>query len=152
MKDRNQQIVSMLEIKRTARGPVLEVLGNWLVGEAKSLWPRRAGWRFWEKTNVARTWVLVSYHHPAIIVWSWSIWVRFLPSTPTKQALRPWRWLMWKPEHRLRDFTIPWLIRISFHEQFSSTWMLSSEGEQRLRAHCFHDEQESTVATAAVQP
>jgi len=147
MTNDKQKILAMLELKRASRGPVLDVLGLWLTAQARKLWPWHAGLRFWEKTNCARTWVLVSRHHPAILTWSWSVWVALFPRTSARLLFRPWLWLLWNAKYSNRQLVIPWLIRITFHEQFRSDWMLSHEGEARLRAFAFSDEpQEATAA------
>lgn len=131
---RRAQLVATLLFERTAaQGEYCVFLGNALVAEAKSLWPRRAAYRWWSKTNVRRRYTVVAYHHPAQLCWEWFLSVEFGPKGGWR-SLR--RWFGWfRQGNRLTHawFRIPGLIEFSFHRQYSG-WMLSHAGKSRLHA------------------
>ena len=64
-----EEISRMLVIRALHKGPACAPIGEWLVKQAKKTWPRFAWFRGPSKTNSARTWTVVSYHHPAQLCW-----------------------------------------------------------------------------------
>lgn len=122
------EIGSMLALRENARGPLCRPVGDWLVAKAQRTWPRFAGLDFWTKTNVRRCWLLVSYHHPARLCWSWLVRVAFFPRPYGKGLARFWYSLP-----RQWCLRIPYLIEISWSRQ-RSDWILSGNAQIRLGA------------------
>ena len=129
------QVLAMLKLKQTATGPIVSVIGDWLVNRAKRLPPRRTALHWFEKTNVPLRYNIVSYHHPAQLCWEWFLSVSF--------AWRDTRWR--KPSqwfrplrHGRASFTIPFLFEIAFTTQ-NYGWMLSSSSEDALWAYALAD-------------
>lgn len=122
------EIGAMLALKEDATGPRCRPIGNWLVAMAQRAWPRFAGVRFWKKTNSNRAWVLVSYHHPARLCWSWSIWITLFRDFGGNGLRR-----FWSSYNGNWNLRIPFVVEIGWHRQ-SYDWMLSDNGKRRLEA------------------
>lgn len=120
-----QEIGAMLCVRETARGALCEPIGDWLVAAAQRTWPRLAGLRWFSETNCKRRWVIVSYHHPARLCWSWALHVTLFRKGYGK-LWKPFRYGQW-------HLRIPYLIEISWHRQ-SYDWMLSDNAKRRLEA------------------
>lgn len=119
------EIGAMLSLREDATGPLCRPIGNWLIGMAQRTWPRPSGLRWFHKTNVKRQWVIVSYHHPARLCWSWALHV---------SLFRKGYGRLWKPfRYGQCHARIPYLIEVSWHRQ-SYDWMLSRTAERRLEA------------------
>lgn len=120
------EIAAMLALRDGATGSVVVPIGNYLVAMAKRTWPRLAGFAFWKKTNRKRSRVLVSYHHPACLCWSWFVVLSAFPAAYGKGL---YRWFYrYSGQWRL---TIPFVIEVYWHRQHSD-WMLSRNAEARL--------------------
>lgn len=121
-------VAGMLMEKDAVTGPVVEPIGEWLVGEAKKLWPRSAGWLWFGRTNVRRTWTIVSYHHPAQLCWSWSLWLHLFPTSRGDRFSK----LGFHGYNENWALTLPYVFSFRFHRQ-RSDWMLSGDARLRLQ-------------------
>lgn len=123
-----REVNEMLKASETATGPAKAAVDEWLVRRAKDL----PGWNrpveVWSKTNVKWARVLVSYHHPAQLCWSWMIWLSF--NRHDCRWRHPKRWFA-PFRFGQMSLTVPFLFRLSYHRQ-SYDWMLSSLAKQRL--------------------
>lgn len=132
------EIGAMLVARDNAQGPLRSVVGDWLVAKAVRTWPRMAGLRLFNKTNSKRHWVIVSYHHPARLCWSWGLHVTLFRKGHGK-LFKGFRYGQCHAR-------IPYLIEISWHRQ-SYDWMLSRTAQQRLEAVAvFHPRTEPEVS------
>lgn len=118
-------VAIMYDLHEKYKGGACEPLGRWLVARAKRTWPRFAGYRFFRKTNVKRAWVVVSYHHPAQLCWSWLVSFDLFPPRYGKCLGNSFgrTWLK-----------VPYLFGISLSRQPHYAWMLSSTAKMRLQA------------------
>ncbi|HEX9955502.1 MAG TPA: hypothetical protein VGB48_09865 [Allosphingosinicella sp.] len=120
-----REIEGMLELSRT-EGPARRVIEDWLVKRAIQLWPRRTGLRFFQRTNNSRRWLLVSYHHPARLCWSWLVDFAIFP--PLKMS--GFRHIIWRWQ-RSWGFRVPGLFEVAWRRQ-DYDYMLSRNGRRRL--------------------
>jgi hypothetical protein len=136
------EIGAMLADQDHAQGPLCRVVGDWLVAKAMRMWPRLAGLRWFHKTNCKRRWILVSYHHPARLCWSWSVHVSLFQRFGGKGLSRLWSGYRYGQAY----LRLPYVIEIGWHRQ-SYDWMLSSTAKQRLEAVAvFHPRREPEVS------
>jgi hypothetical protein len=129
-------VLAMLDLKRSARGPVTGIIGDWLVARAKRMWPRYAGFQWFSRTNVRGNWTIVSYHHPAQLCWEWSLSFAIGKAT----CARSWNPLKWFYHYAGQTaIGIPMLAELRFHRQ-SYGYMLSNAAEHRLRTYAFSED------------
>lgn len=117
------EIGAMLTAKEAATGPICAPIGDWLVAMAQRTWPRVCGLWWLKKTNSKRRWVIVSYHHPARLCWSWSLQITLF----RKGYGRLWKGFKYGQWHA----RIPYLFEISWARQ-DYDWMLSFAAHERL--------------------
>lgn len=124
-----QTVAAMLLLKEDTTGPVVSEIGLWLVREARQLWPKFAGLRWFVKTNAKRDWLIASMHHPAALCWAWGLSIEFFPEF----CWRQFRLLYCPFRYGQASFVVPGLFRIRYSRQ-PYDWMLSTAGRERLRA------------------
>jgi hypothetical protein len=133
-------VLAMLELKRTVRGPATGPIGEWLVARAKQMWPRFAGISGPRKTSAPHRWNIIAYHHPAQLCWEWFIALSIARRDVTWR--HPKHWVRIRNGYGRRSIVIPFLFELSFVTQ-NYGYMLSSAAEGRLREYALAEEQPS---------
>jgi hypothetical protein len=124
----SHDLTSLLEGYRATKGMAHAAMGDALVAYLKRISGWRSPYQFFTRTNVAGSWVLVSYHHPAQLCWEWSIWLSV--GKQARRSSKPWRWF--HHSSRNTSFGIPFLFDISIHRQ-NDGWMISGNAENLIK-------------------
>ena len=119
------EVESMLQARQKLAGPSHSWASDWLVRKAMSLKGWRSPYAWFKRTSAPKDWVLVSYHHPARLCWSWALSIQ-LGRRVHGMWRRPWF-------HYSGQFGInlPGIACIRFHRQ-PYDYMLSGNAEQLL--------------------
>lgn len=118
-------------------GPANSIISEWLVRKAMSLRGWRSPYEFFQRTNSPGLYILISYHHPAQLCWSWLI------SLQVGRRVQGRR--LWSAGFGRYTLRLPKLVQISFVRQ-PYDWMLSINAEQLLRLLCAHNRESAKLA------
>lgn len=101
-------IDSALKAYETAKGPSRDIIGHWLIREAKRLRGWKSAYSFFHRTSAQGTYTIASYHHRAQLCWSWALHMSI-----GKRCIGRWFYRY----SGQTGFTIPGLISLQFHRQ-----------------------------------
>lgn len=135
-----RDLVSLLDAYEQAQGIARAVLGDAIVAYLKRVPGWHSPYTFFRKTNVKRSWTLISYHHRAQLCWQWGL------SLSLGRGVGG-RWWRWFGSYGGQTFVgIPRLFELRFTRQ-PYDWLVSGDAKQLIRmTHAYHRGQQEYAA------
>lgn len=124
-----RELSRLVESYLIAEGPAKSAIGHDIVWRLKKLPGWRSPLRWFSRTNVPGSWVIVSYHHRAQLCWEWAVWFS-VGGAVRKRSWNPLHWF--SHGYGQTSFGIPWVAQISLHRQ-TYGWMPSGDGANLIR-------------------